>query len=115
MSATARRHLIGLTMTAAVAIAFLFWWGVSWAVPIWWAIWGSVTFGYYGYDKRRAGRGGWRVPESILHLLVLTGGFVGGWAGMFFFRHKTRAPVFKVVLVGATLAWVGLFAWRLPS
>lgn len=111
MSATARKHLIGLAIAAAAAIIFMLWWGVSWIIPIWWLIWGVVTFAYYGYDKRQAAKSGWRVPESILHLLALTGGFVGGWAGMYYFRHKTQESIFKVVLGLATVAWLALFLW----
>jgi uncharacterized membrane protein YsdA (DUF1294 family) len=38
--------------------------------------------------------------------LALAGGFVGGWIGRFVFHHKTRKPVFAVVLTASTLAWL---------
>jgi uncharacterized membrane protein YsdA (DUF1294 family) len=111
MSATARRHLIGLSIAAVAGLFLLYWLDLRWLVPVWWLLWGAVTFAYYGFDKRQAGRGGWRVPESILHLLAVTGGFLGGWGGMVYFRHKTQKPVFKVVLALATIAWVGGWLW----
>jgi uncharacterized membrane protein YsdA (DUF1294 family) len=30
------------------------------------------------------------VPENLLHLLALLGGFPGAWAGMLLFHHKTN-------------------------
>jgi uncharacterized membrane protein YsdA (DUF1294 family) len=49
-----------------------------------------VTFLVYGLDKLSAKRQGMaRVPQKILHLLALAGGFVGAGLGMFIFRHKT--------------------------
>lgn len=111
MSKTAQTHLIVLLIVAGVAIAALLWSGIAWLLPVWWLFWGLVTFAYYGFDKRQAGRGGWRVPESILHLIALTGGFAGGWAGMYTFRHKTRVTAFKVALLVATAAWLGVALW----
>ena len=38
-----------------------------------------VTFIFYALDKGQAIRSGRRVPETVLHALVLLGGFPGGW------------------------------------
>lgn len=111
MSATARKHLIGLAIVAAIALIVIFWSNLAWTFFLWWVVWGAVTFFYYGYDKRQAKNGGWRVPESILHMLAATGGFIGGWAGMFYFRHKTQKPIFKVVLALSTVGWLLLWWW----
>ena len=43
-----------------------------------------------GYDKRRAKRHEWRVPEKILFLIAIFGGSIGSNLGMRIFRHKTR-------------------------
>lgn len=75
----------------------------------WLAGWTVATFLLYGLDKVQAQRHGWRVPEMWLHTMSLLGGFLGGWAGMLFFRHKTQKPVFKVVLAVATLLHAILF------
>jgi uncharacterized membrane protein YsdA (DUF1294 family) len=71
---------------------------------IWLASWSAVAFGFYGWDKLQAKRGGRRVPEIVLHALALSGGFLGGWAGMFVFWHKVRHANFWVVLIAASAA-----------
>ncbi len=47
-----------------------------------------------GIDKWKAKRGAWRIPEATLMSLVLLGGGIGGIAGMYTFRHKTKKPKF---------------------
>ena len=50
-------------------------------------------------DKKRAKWGKWRIKESTLFLLCLIGGSIGGIAGMYTFRHKTkkRAAKYRIV------------------
>ena len=79
-------------------------WYIDWLIG-----WSIAAFLLYGIDKTQAKLGGWRVPEILLHLVVLIGGFIGGWLGMFVFRHKTQKPVFKVVLAIATVIGIVLF------
>lgn len=55
-----------------------------------------ITFFLMWFDKHEAKIGDWRVPERTLFLLVLLGGGIGGIAGMYVFRHKTRKWYFKV-------------------
>ncbi len=43
-----------------------------------------------GFDKRRARKHAWRIPEKTLFLCSLLGGSIGTWAGMYVFRHKTK-------------------------
>ena len=47
-------------------------------------------------DKRKAKKGAWRIPEQTLLSLVLLGGGIGGIAGMYTFRHKTKKPRFYI-------------------
>ena len=47
-------------------------------------------------DKKRAKWGKWRIKESTLFLLVLVGGSIGGIAGMYTFRHKTKKTRFVI-------------------
>ncbi len=75
---------------------------------LWLAAWSAATFALYGFDKRQAPRHGLRVPELVLHGLALVGGFIGGWAGMFAFRHKIRRTEFWLVLVVSTILHLGL-------
>ncbi|WP_421855368.1 DUF1294 domain-containing protein [Oricola sp.] len=48
-----------------------------------------AAFSAFGWDKRQARRGGWRVKESTLLALALVGGTPGAFAGRALFRHKT--------------------------
>ena len=47
-------------------------------------------------DKRRARNASWRINESTLFTLVLLGGGIGGIAGMYTFRHKTKKMQFVI-------------------
>ena len=55
-----------------------------------------IAFLAMGIDKWKAKRGAWRIPEQTLISLVLLGGGIGGIAGMYTFRHKTKKPRFFV-------------------
>ncbi len=55
-----------------------------------------IAFLAMGIDKRKAKKGAWRIPESTLMSLVLLGGGIGGIAGMYTFRHKTKKPKFFI-------------------
>ena len=54
------------------------------------------------------------MPESTLHGLALLGGFVGGWVGRHALRHKTRKPIFALVLGFATVGHAALIWALLP-
>ena len=49
-----------------------------------------LAFALMGFDKRRARKGLWRIPERPPFLAALLGGSVGAIAGMWTFHHKTR-------------------------
>ena len=57
-----------------------------------------ITFVLYGYDKRRAKKQRWRVPESTLLTFSFFGGSVGALLGMSFFRHKTKKLKFNILV-----------------
>jgi len=85
---------------------------MDWRIyAIWLAIASLITFILYGFDKARAKSGGWRVPEKVLHLWALIGGFTGGWAGRTIFHHKTQKGIFTFILVISTLIHIGLVYW----
>jgi uncharacterized membrane protein YsdA (DUF1294 family) len=69
-----------------------------------------ITFLAYWADKRAAVQGGWRISESTLHMLMLSGGMVGAWVGQRRLRHKTtKQPfqtVFKLLVVVQVIAVV---------
>ena len=72
------------------------------AYLVWLLVVSLATFVLYGVDKAQAKRDGLRVPENLLHLMALLGGFPGGFAGRAAFHHKTRKPAFTWVL------WISL-------
>jgi uncharacterized membrane protein YsdA (DUF1294 family) len=107
--------LIALAVTLGLGALLYFWlgWNPYW---VWLIVVNVVTFLFFRYDKRQAGNAGaTRVPEVILLGMELLGGVVGGLAGMIMPpRHKTRKPVFWIVLAIAAaihgyLLWNWLF------
>lgn len=69
-----------------------------------------VLMGYYsfvnlilllcmGVDKYKAKKHLWRVSEKILLTLSIIGGAVGGFVGMYLFRHKTKKYYFHFVFL----------------
>ena len=55
-----------------------------------------ITFFAMWLDKYKAKRGKWRTQEKTLFTLVALGGGIGGIAGMYIFRHKTKKSRFIV-------------------
>ncbi len=55
------------------------------------------AFVRFWLDKRAAGRGDRRTPESVLLGAALFGGF-GAWLGQHMLRHKTRKEPFRTEL-----------------
>ena len=55
-----------------------------------------IAFLAMGIDKWKATTRPWRIPEQTLLSLVLLGGGIGGIAGMYTFRHKTKKPRFYI-------------------
>lgn len=68
-----------------------------------------ITFITYGVDKNKARKGAWRIPEKTLIGLAIAGGSIGALAGMGFFHHKTRKPLFKIgipMILIIEAAWI---------
>jgi uncharacterized membrane protein YsdA (DUF1294 family) len=55
-----------------------------------------ISLMFFGVDKLKSKRGGWRIPELRLLLVALFGPF-GAYAGMLLFNHKTRRVKFLLV------------------
>ncbi len=73
-----------------------------------------AAFAAFGWDKRRAVRGGRRVSEAALCWLAFFGGAAGAWLATRAFRHKTVKTSFRLKLLLATLgclAWLAALAW----
>lgn len=73
----------------------------------------SIAFALFGYDKYRAIRHQWRVPERTLFLAALIGGSLGAYAGMHVFRHKTRHLKFRAGLPVILAVQCALLLWIL--
>jgi len=55
-----------------------------------------ISLIFFGLDKLRSMRGGWRISESRLLLVAFFGPFGAGF-GMLLFRHKIRKVKFLLV------------------
>jgi uncharacterized membrane protein YsdA (DUF1294 family) len=51
-----------------------------------------------GFDKWRAIENKWRIPENVLLFLGILGGGFGLHFGSLVYRHKTRKPLFRVMI-----------------
>jgi uncharacterized membrane protein YsdA (DUF1294 family) len=64
----------------------------------------------FAADKMQAKAGGTRVPEKVLHTLVLLGGTAGGLASMLLFQHKIRKARFQAVYWSIVILQAGSIA-----
>jgi uncharacterized membrane protein YsdA (DUF1294 family) len=78
-------------------------------IGIWYSAMSALAFLVYGHDKRRARRGGWRIPEHRLHLIELLGGWPGAMLARHLLRHKTMKTRF--LLVSWAIVAMHLAAW----
>lgn len=101
---------LGLLLTAA-GFAVL-WATTDWAFLVNWIIAASVVaFAFYGIDKGLSKTNARRIPEAILHMMALIGGFAGAALGMMAFRHKTnfsKHPLFIPIIVLAAAVYAFL-------
>ncbi len=75
------------------------------------AVMSVFLFAMMGIDKGKARRGRRRIPEKTLFVFALLGGAVGGTAGMFLFRHKTKHLSFRLLFPLLAAAQLALCAW----
>ena len=62
-------------------------------------------------DKRKAQKGEWRISENALFTLVLLGGGIGGIAGMYTFRHKTKKMKFVIGFPAILISEIALIIY----
>jgi uncharacterized membrane protein YsdA (DUF1294 family) len=70
---------------------------------LWYLTINILLFAMMGIDKYKAKHHKWRIPEKTLLISALMGGFLGGFAGMYVFRHKTQKIYFHVIFTFATI------------
>lgn len=75
------------------------------------------TWLIYRWDKQRAGRDGWRTPESTLHALEFFGGWPAAFLAQRWFRHKIAKRIYQVnfwaiVALHQFVAFDYLLDWR---
>ncbi len=75
-------------------------------------VWNAAVFLVYGADKLFAKLQSRRIPEKLLLALAFCFGGMGAFCGMRVFRHKTRKPLFRMLVplsVVINLALLGIF------
>lgn len=111
--------VFGLLGAGLGAVPFLLVYsGTGWnPYAVWLGAWSLSAFVLYAVDKALSKAGRLRVPEAILNLLAVVGGFPGCWAGMFAFHHKSnrgKHPIMWLILAASTVGHAALIVvWLL--
>jgi len=105
---TKRRLTNAITISTACTTLFL--WSRDWhALFAYLTAITATTLLVYGFDKLQSIRGGYRVPEVVLHRMTLCGGTLGAFLGQQLFRHKTYKRSFRIrFILIAVLQIVGI-------
>ena len=110
-----------LLLTCLLGLPALAWYrrgsDYLWVAP-YAVVMGLFGYGLYALDKRRAREHGWRIPENVLHLTELCGGWPGAFLAQRRLRHKVSKVGFQVqfwliVLVYQLAAYDSLQHWQL--
>ena len=105
----------GLTAILSIGLVLLFrlqlqWdWVIAYVAAI-----NAVEFVWYGFDKLASVRKWMRVPERVLHVVMLIGATPAAIAGQKVFRHKTSKASFRTwfwVILGVQLALIAGWIW----
>jgi uncharacterized membrane protein YsdA (DUF1294 family) len=122
MQRTYRKHRYQINAIILSMISLLLMFGILYIITKWsphnlWIISASVvTFALFGIDKTLSRTDQTRIPESVLHIFTLLGGFLGQILGRIVFNHKTnfkRHPSFTIVLVISILIQVAIVVFIL--
>ena len=74
-----------------------------------------VTLFVYGWDKIKAKRGGWRIPEATLLMLAVVGGSLGAMLAMEWFHHKTRHRKFSYGIPAIIMIQIAIIGYIVYS
>lgn len=86
------------------------------AIAAWLLLCSTVSFVQYASDKRRARLSRHRIPERVLLLTALAGGWPGGMVASRVFRHKTRKMPYRgyfALTVAGNLVFLAFVLWVL--
>jgi uncharacterized membrane protein YsdA (DUF1294 family) len=107
-----------LAFILAGGVFSLLYLATSWPLYlIWIASFSAATFSMFALDKLLSKRGDMRIPEAVLHLCSLLGGFPGQLLGHLLLAHKTnfsKHPQF-LILFFVSLVAHGLLGYWLYS
>ncbi|RXA16466.1 DUF1294 domain-containing protein [Methanosarcina sp. MSH10X1] len=78
--------------------------------PVFYAVLNAASYILYGMDKFKAKQARWRISEQSLLIASLFGP-IGALIGMQHFRHKTRKPMFKILVPAFTGLHLMLVLW----
>ncbi|MFM2198315.1 MAG: hypothetical protein RLZZ505_1747 [Verrucomicrobiota bacterium] len=84
--------LLVLPLLGLARAPVIWWWPLAQALAL-----SAATFRLYDYDKRQALKGGWRVPETSLHLAEIAGGWPGAFLAQKRFRHKCSKGAYLAI------------------
>lgn len=84
-----------------------------WPLALGYLLVNGYAYAIMGWDKSRAKKGGFRMPEASLLLVAALGGGAGIALGMLVYRHKTRhlsflilAPLFCALQLFLLISWL---------
>lgn len=108
-----KRDPFWVASTITTLLVFSLLWYMTSLGPMlsWIAASSATSLVLYAIDKGASLGNKRRVPESLLLLLPLLGGFFGSLIGMLLFRHKIRKRSFWAVNLFACLLWCLLLLW----
>lgn len=101
-------------LTGWLLLAALLFWPIAGLtrLPVaWWmpllqmALLSVVVFKLYAYDKRQAIHYAWRVPQTIMHLGELAGGWPGAFIAQRRLRHKSAKKAYQSIFWGIILIY----------
>lgn len=99
----------------ALLIALAFVGILPFKVVLWYAVLGVLTFGAYWKDKAAAQNGAWRTPESTLHILALTGGWIGAMLAHTYLRHKSQKQEFRMFYYITVVVNIALLVYLIKN
>ena len=102
--------LLALGAVTGISIAEL----APWWIPVAFLAASLIAVVVYGLDKKAAATNGTRIPDALLHLLSIAGGWPGAFYAQRRFHHKTRKTAFQIVFavtIFLNLAGLFLFCW----